>query len=232
MRVASAYFCDHRISYCVVGSGPPLVVPKPHRGKRNALYGWVPWLASRYTVFQVEPLGHGWSDRPRDHPTVGIHEQIHTVLDQEGVDRFGVWGYSAGGAMAMVVAQASPRVTAMVCGGWSPTERYSEAALRRMDREQRMPVGQRAAIDWYQRFIWLDELAVMQIPRLVYVGARDGPRVRGPRGIPRTRDALVERGVVVLEFEGLDHDTCMQEPAFSTIVGPTVANWLDGTGAW
>jgi hypothetical protein len=105
--------------------------------------------------------------------------------------------------MALVVAQASRRVTAMVCGGWSPAERQSEAQLRRMDAEQRAPVSQRAFWHWHSRFNWMDELAAMQIPKLVYVGSNDRPRVRGPRGVPRTREALVERGVKVLEFEGL-----------------------------
>jgi pimeloyl-ACP methyl ester carboxylesterase len=217
-------FAGHGISYCVLGSGPPLVIVKPHRGSR--VYPWAQRLAARYTVIQIEPLGHGWSDRPLDHPPGGVHEQVHAVLDGEGIDCFPIWGYSAGGTMALTITQASPRVTAMVCGGSSPAERLSEAQLRRMDREKRMPIGQRAFWHWHSRFDWMTELELMRVPRLVYVGTEDGPRARGPRGIPRVRGALEERGVKVVELDGLDHITCMTEPAFSTRVEPVVTRWL------
>jgi pimeloyl-ACP methyl ester carboxylesterase len=198
---------------------------KPHR--LPAVYEWVPWLAEKFTVFQVEPLGYGRSAKTSHHPLVPLHEQVHAVLDQERVDRFVVWGYSAGGAMALTVAQASDRVTAAVCGGWSPAERQSDARLQRIDREQRAPVSQRAFWRWHSSSNWLDELAALDLPVLVYVGNDDRPRVRGPRSIPRTRAALIELGITVFEFADLDHLTCQSEPAFSTRVGPAVIGWFD-----
>ena len=223
-----AEFGGHGISYCVLGSGPSLVLVKPHRGAR--VYDFAAWLAARYTVIQIEPLGYGWSDRPQHHPPGDIHAQIHAVLDAEGIDRFVVWGYSAGGAMAMAVARESLRVTAMVCGGCSPADRVSEAVLRRMDREQRPAISQRQFWRWHSGINWLEELATIKVPKLVYVGSEDGPRVGGPRGVTRTRSDLVAQGVTVLEFGGLDHATCMSEPAFSARVGPAVTQWLDGAG--
>lgn len=207
------------------GHGPALTLLKPHPEPRD--YEFAPWLAARYTVFQIEPLGYARSDRPARYPQRGIHEQVHAVLDQEGIARSVVWGYSKGGAMALAVAQASPRVTAVVCGGWSPAERHSEARLRRMEREERPPVAARTFWRWYSGFNWLDELALMQLPKVVYVGTEDTPRVRGPRGVPRTREALIERGVNLLELEGLDHEACMREPAVSTRVGPAIIERLD-----
>jgi pimeloyl-ACP methyl ester carboxylesterase len=226
VRLGRAEFAGHGIAHRVLGRGPTIAVVKPHRGPK--VYEFVSVLSRRYTLVQIEPLGHGWSDRPSPHPTGGVHEQVHAVLDQEGVDRFVIWGYSAGGAMAMAVAAASDRVTAMVCGGWSPAERPNEAAMERGGT----PAGQRAFWHWYAAFDWMDELGAMQIPRLVYVGTDDGPRMRGPRGIPRTRGALSERGVTVMELGGLDHLTCMAEPAFSARVGPAVTSWLDHSGAY
>ena len=228
VRTDRVEFAGHRIGYYVLGSGPPLVVVKPHRGTR--VYEFAAVLARRYMVIQIEPLGFGWSDRPEPYPAGGVHEQVHAVTDQEGVDRFAIWGYSAGGAMAMAVTQASTRVLAMVGGGWSPAARPSTAHLQRMDRERRGSAGQRAFWHWYTRFNWMDELAVTQVPRLVHVGTEDGPRMQGPRGIPRTRTALMDRGVRVVEFDGLDHATCMAEPAFSTQVAPAVTDWLATTG--
>jgi pimeloyl-ACP methyl ester carboxylesterase len=213
VRLERISFAGHAVSYAVLGEGSPVVVLKPHGGPW--IYAFASALAGHYTVIQVDPLGYAHSEGVAEHGPGDVHEQIHTVLDQDGVDRFVVWGYSLGGAMAVAVAHASRRVTAMVCGGWSPAERISEARLRRMDRSPRLPDRDRVFWHWHSRFDWLKELSAMQMPRLVYVGTDDPPRVRGPRGIPRTKSALEGLGVQVLEFDGLDHATCMNEPAFS-----------------
>jgi len=224
-RIGRVEHAGHGISYQVAGDGPAVVLVKPHRQPR--VYELVPLLSDRYTVIQIEPLGFGASDRPSDHPEDGVSEQVLTVLARERVDRFIVWGYSAGGAMALAVARASSRVTAVVAGGWSPGGGPSATRVRRLEREGRTPAASLAFWRWYARFDWLDELAAMPLPRLVYVGSDDGPRVRGPRGVPRTRPALVERGVTVMEFSGLDHQTCNAEPALSRQVVPSVIDWLD-----
>jgi pimeloyl-ACP methyl ester carboxylesterase len=223
-RVGRTMFAGHGISYRVDGSGPALVLVKPHRSPK--IYDLMALLSDRYTVIQIEPLGFGWSDRPSDYPPAGVHEQVLTVLDREGVDSFAVWGYSQGGAMSLAIAQATRRVTAMVAGGWSPMGAPTDAWMRRADRKQQIPIGSRVFWRWYARFDWLDELATMQCPRLVYVGTADRPRMSGPRGIPRTRDALAQRGVTVMEFRGLDHGTCNAEPALSACVVPAVLDWL------
>ena len=88
-------------------------------------------------------------------------------------------------------------------------------------------IGQRAFWHWHSGFDWLTELSLIDVPRLVYVGTEDAPRMRGPRGIPRVRGDLENRGVEVHELDGLDHITCMTEPAFSTRVEPMVVEWLD-----
>ncbi|WP_179790316.1 alpha/beta fold hydrolase [Actinopolymorpha rutila] len=224
-RVGRTEFAGHGISYRVVGSGPALVLVKPHGLPR--IYDLMAPLSDRYTVIQIEPLGFGWSDRPSDYPLAGVHEQVLAVLNQEGVDSFVVWGYSQGGAMALAIAQATPRVTGMVAGGWSPMGAPTDAWMRRADREQQIPIASRAFWRWYRRFDWLDELAAMQCPKLVYAGSGDRPRVSGPRGIPRARDALTQRGVTLMEFGGLDHRTCNTEPALSNSVVPAVLDWLD-----
>ena len=75
---------------------------------------------SAFVVIQVEPLGFGASDRPVDHPPIGINDQVLAVADREAVDRFIVWGYSQGGAKTAGIAQATPRVAAVVVGASCP----------------------------------------------------------------------------------------------------------------
>ena len=75
VRTARAEFAGHQVWYLVLGDGPPRVLPKPHREPR--LYPFALWLAARYLVIQIEPLGHGHSDRPHDHAPGGVHQQVH-----------------------------------------------------------------------------------------------------------------------------------------------------------
>jgi pimeloyl-ACP methyl ester carboxylesterase len=198
------------------------VLLKPHRLRKTGMYELGSMLTDRFTVLEIEPLGYAYSDRPAG--WYAIHEQVEAVADHERVDEFVVWGYSRGGWMALATARESGRVKGVVAGGCAPLDAPTDAQLRRYpegaDKEFWL---------WYRGFDWLAELGAMTIPRLVYVGSEDGPRVRGPRGIPRTRDLLTRAGVTVLVFEGLDHLTCHNGSALSTLVVPTVLDWLDST---
>jgi pimeloyl-ACP methyl ester carboxylesterase len=198
-----------------------MVLVKPHLRPKD--YVQLRLLADRFRVIQIEPLGFGASDRPQQYPESGVAEQVLEVLEHERVDRFGVWGYSQGGAMAAVVAQASSRAAALIAGGCSllhgPTDRW----IARMDRERRVPVASGAFWHCYKGFDWRYELGAMPCPKLSYVGADDTARAAG---VARTSELLAERGVSVVAFDGLDHRTCNQEPAVSTRVVPAILDWL------
>jgi pimeloyl-ACP methyl ester carboxylesterase len=226
-RVGRAEISGHRIAYRVAGQGPALVVLNNAR-VRTAYLTLLHLLSDHFRVIQIDPLGTGASDRPRDYPYGGVHDHVLAVIDQEEVETFAVWGYSKPGAMAATVAQATSRVAALIVGGFSLVRGGpSDARLARMDREQRVPAMDRAFWHWLKRFDWLDELAAMPCPKLVYFGSED--RTQGP-GIRRSRAALTERGVTVIELDGLDHATCMAEPALSTLVRPTIVDWLATVG--
>jgi pimeloyl-ACP methyl ester carboxylesterase len=211
----------HDVAYRVAGRGAVLLLVKPHRYPKD--YRHLRLLSGQYRVIQVEPLGFGASDRPRDYPDAGIHEQVLAVADREEAGRFAVWGYSQGGAMAAAVARASPRVTAMIAGGFSLVTQPTTAWVARMEREQRVPIAPRTFWRGFTRFDWAAELAAMRCPRLLYAGGDDGTQAAGLR---RTRAALTEGGATVIEFNGLDHRTCNNEPALSARIVPTVVRWL------
>jgi pimeloyl-ACP methyl ester carboxylesterase len=223
-RSGRVSFAGHDIAYRVAGRGAVLVLVKPHRYPRD--YRQLGLLSDRYRVIQVEPLGFGASDRPHDYPDVGIHEQILAVADREAADRFVVWGYSQGGAMAAMVARASPRAAGMIAGGFSLATQPTAASVDRMEREQRVPVAARTFWRQFTRFDWAAELAAMGCPRLLYAGRDDRTQAAGLR---RTRAALAGGGAAVVEFDGLDHRTCNDEPAMSTRIVPAVTGWLNDT---
>jgi hypothetical protein len=64
-------------------------------------------LSDTCQVFEVAPLGYGYSDRVPGYVGDRLAEQVLRVLDHHDVDDFVVWGYSAGGAMALCTAQST-----------------------------------------------------------------------------------------------------------------------------
>jgi pimeloyl-ACP methyl ester carboxylesterase len=113
------------IAYDLQGTGPALVLIcgiLMNRARWHAT-GYVERLVDRFTVITMDPLGHGESDKPHD-PAHYRADQLaaHTVavLDAEGVDSAGLWGFSRGGFIAALTAWAVPeRVDRLVLGSVS-----------------------------------------------------------------------------------------------------------------
>lgn len=122
-------FATHRgqrIHYSVEGEGPTVVLQHGlfMDGPWWKTAGFVDALADRFQVVCVDSLGHGRSDRPAD---PALYEQsqragdIVAVLDDLGVPRAHLVGYSMGGWMAVGVAKHHPeRLASLVVGGWDP----------------------------------------------------------------------------------------------------------------
>ena len=98
-------FDGHRLAYRVSGQGPALVVLNLYR-RRDLMQSQL--LSHQWQVFELCPLGYGYSDRVPGYAGEALVPQVHAVLDAHGVDRFIVWGFSAGGAMASVMAGMYP----------------------------------------------------------------------------------------------------------------------------
>lgn len=220
-RVESLVFSGYRLVYRVAGTGPALVLIKPHRAPKE--YVQLRLLADRYTMIQIDPLGFGSSDKPSDYPLDGVDKQVKSVLDQEGIGKFAIWGYSQGAAMAATVARANSEVVSLVAGGYPLILHPTEAQKRRSSNDPRLPVAAREFWSRYYEYEWDHELARLECPKLCYVGTADrtwAPPVR------RVSEELARCGFDVVELDGLDHQTCNSEPAVSTQVAPRVVEWL------
>lgn len=218
-RSRGATYDSHRIWYRVAGSGPALVLIRQNRVPADDRQ--LSLFADRYTALQVTPIGFGASERPADYrPPNGIAPQVLAVLDQEGIDRFAVWGYSQGAAMAAVVALATPRAVAMIAGGHPLIGEPTSGTLRRLDKEPRLPIGAHAFWHWYAAHDWDRELSAMACTKIVYFGSEDRPTLR------RRREQLIASGVDVYEFAGLDHQTCDSGLGFEQRVLPAVVERL------
>jgi hypothetical protein len=214
-------FDGHRIAYRVTGRGPALVVLSLYRRREDMVQARL--LSGRWQVFQIAPLGYGYSERVPGYAGEALPDQIIAVLDRHEVDRFVVWGYSAGGAMAACIARATRRATGLVCGGFSPLDFPTPGVMRQMDRRLRSDHPSRSLWWWCTSFDWSDELRAMSCARLLYWGSEDRQMARRLR---RTRDQLEMQEVDFIEFPGLDHSGCNTAEALEHAVVPTVASWM------
>lgn len=107
----------YRMRYLCSGTGPALVLV---HGLLGYSFSWrhaFPVLSEKATVYAVDMLGVGFSDRP---PNLNCRFQAHAerllrFLDGVGVKSFDLVGTSHGGAVAMMAAAQSPeRVRSLI----------------------------------------------------------------------------------------------------------------------
>jgi pimeloyl-ACP methyl ester carboxylesterase len=187
-------------------------------------------LSARFQVFQVFPLGYGYSDRVPGFAGKRLVDQLLAVLDPHGVDRFVVWGYSKGGAMALGIGRATPRAAGVVCGGFWPGL-VTPALIRRLDRRLRADHPSRSLWWWFKDFDWSEELSKMSCARLLYWGSEDRQMAQRLRS---TREELALQNVDFVEFPELDHAGCAAPDALETQIVPSVESWFQRSlrGVW
>jgi pimeloyl-ACP methyl ester carboxylesterase len=115
-----------RVHYEVGGEGPPVVL-LPGAGCDGSFWreaGYLDELAGEYRCVALDPRGFGRSSRPSDPEALRPEEQAADVLavaEALELDRFALWGQSAGCIVAFTLGAAYPsRVTAIVASGGCP----------------------------------------------------------------------------------------------------------------
>jgi pimeloyl-ACP methyl ester carboxylesterase len=191
-----------RIAYRASGSGPALVLMKNNR--RPPDYPIAGELSQRFRVVQIHPVGFGASDRPDEYDFGSIGDQVLTVLDREGLDRFAIWGFSQPACMSAVAARSTDRATALIMGGVAPIGFPGDGEMRRLEREPRLP---RAALEFwrsYRSYDWHHELRLYKGAKIAYLGTED-PAIRRFRKLKPVLEGI---GFTYFEFDGLTHSTC------------------------
>ncbi len=216
-------FDGHRLAYRVTGDGPALIALSLYRRREDLVQARV--LSDRWQVFQIEPLGYGYSERVPGYAGEALADQVLAVLDHHGVDRFVVWGISKGGAMAACVARGTTRTAGLVCGAYSLLDRPTDAQMRQMDRRLRPDHPSRTLWAWVKRFDWGEELRMMSCPSLLYWGSED----RHAKGLRRAREVvggqLGGQDVEFVEYEGLGHEAGGDPQHLADSVIPMVIDW-------
>ncbi|RHW24148.1 alpha/beta hydrolase [Nocardioides immobilis] len=107
----------------VVGSGPPLLVAHGGPGMSHDVYRSLDPLADRRKLVLWDHRGHGRSAALPDGPVdmEQFADDVVTVADGLGLERFALFGHSFGGWVALEAALRHPdRVSALVLAGTTP----------------------------------------------------------------------------------------------------------------
>ncbi len=119
-------FDGARMRYLRAGSGPPLILV---HGLMGHSFSWryaMPVFAQRFTVYAVDLLGAGYSDRPVIDQTLRANAQrLLRFLDEIGARSCILLGSSRGGGIVMRAAALAPeRIERMILvspiNPWSP----------------------------------------------------------------------------------------------------------------
>jgi pimeloyl-ACP methyl ester carboxylesterase len=217
-------FDGHRMAYRAAGEGPTIVVLQLYRRREPMIHTRV--LSDRWQVFEISPLGFGRSDRLPSYAGEALVDQVQAVLDRHDVDKFVIWGFSAGGAMAACIARATPRAAGLVCGGYALIGLPTPGGAREMDKRLAPNHPSRSLWAWVARFDWADELRSMGCPRLLFWGSEDTSVQMGKR-LRRMREQLADTDVDFVEFPGVGHEVGGDEGLLTDLVFPAVTSWTD-----
>lgn len=223
-RVRSARSRGYTISYEDAGDGAPLVLITGLTGSAQQMRedGYVGRLAAARRVLNVDPLGHGRSEKPygwEAYRSPDVAADVIAVLDAAGIERAALWGYSRGARLACIAAVEYPdRVTALILGGsgdltaapppglppwldalaqgeWSALWSalpFTIPSHKKRQFERSDPMAISAVIAGDLQSTYVLDLGRVAVPTLVYCGGRDDPDAHR-----RTADALgVELRVV------------------------------------
>ena len=110
---------------------------------RDATYReMIPMLADRYRVLSYDLCGHGESALPGETPSLTVlSEQLIALMDELGIDKAALVGFSLGGMINRRVAMDHPDRVAGLCILNSPHERGKEQQLLVEERARNTSAG-------------------------------------------------------------------------------------------
>lgn len=113
-----------RIAYEVTGSGPTVILLHGLLGNRLSWYtsGYVDAMVNDYRLVMVDMRGHGESEGPSDpesYAYTSLAADIAAVVEQECNSPPALWGYSAGGGLAMACVAYHPELYSKLIAGGS-----------------------------------------------------------------------------------------------------------------
>jgi pimeloyl-ACP methyl ester carboxylesterase len=237
------------VHYEVHGRGFPLMLGYPIMASATAddagdalLKGYLARLTDRYRVLVMDYPDLGPAEgrskpiRADDFTAQRVCNDLLSVADAAGFDRFVWWGFSWGGVIGLQLASRTDRVAALVCGAWPPLDGPYDKMLRAVQARSAKEASPSSSppqqfVTFYESVQdWPEAEAVRRIkcPKMTFVGSADelkidGVRLRLAATIHERRRDLEQQGWHVVEIPGRDHSV-YTDP--NTVV-PIVREFLD-----
>lgn len=241
------------VYYEVHGDGEPLFLGFPLMASHAEIFGaemgairdaYLEGLVDRFRVLLVDypSIGRSADIPPTDLTADRVCQDLVSVFDEAGFERFIYWAYSWGAAVGLQLASRVDRCSALVVGGWPPLGAQYDAALRASleqidDPPPEVQVVLRSPAQYAQwsNFYksvqgWPEREVAASIacPRLAFVGA-DGDTDAGSEDILNAtilkarRAELEAMGWSVSIIEGVGHDVAFKPD----VLLPIVSDFLD-----
>lgn len=98
------------------GAGVPLVMLHQASGSSRMMVPMMPRLAAERPVYALDVPGNGDSDPLKGEPDMAAFgAAVLTAIDALGLERFALYGFHAGGSVALEIALAAPgRIAALI----------------------------------------------------------------------------------------------------------------------
>lgn len=211
---------DISLHYVKKGAGSPLLLLHGNGESGDYFVHQMDVFAERFTVYAVDTRGHGRSPRGTAPFTIAqFAEDLHQFMDEQGLDRADLLGFSDGGNIALTFALAHPdRVRRLILNGANLDPKGVRAAVQlpimlgyRLASRFKAPKARANAellgLMVHEPHIDPAALRALTMPALVIVGNRDMIKASHSRLIC---DSLPNGRLAVLEG---DHFIANKQPA-------------------
>ena len=110
---------DIALHYTEQGAGVPLILLHGNGEGSSYFVHQIEYFKDRYRVIAIDTRGHGQSPRGEKPFTIRqFAEDLHDFMDERGIDRAHILGFSDGGNIALVFALKYPeRVDHLILNG-------------------------------------------------------------------------------------------------------------------
>ncbi len=225
---------DIQLHYIEQGEGKPLILLHGNGESSDYFVHQIAHFSSNYHVVAIDTRGHGQSPRGDKPFTINqFAEDLHDFMDEKGISKASLLGFSDGGNIALEFALKYPeRIDKMIVDGanlfpkgvkplyqWPIEIGYRIAKLFSEKSEKALRNTEMLGLMVNEPHIAPSELAAITLPVLVVAGTKDMIKDSHTRliykSLPNAQLAIIEG----------DHFVANKSPeAFNTIVETFLAS--------